>query len=184
MRFAKLTIFVTTMVAAAGLGLSCSGDKYTGTETFDCPSEAVFTGVPEDGSPRVTAVSDFMARRCGTMDCHGTESRPMRIYGQYGLRHPQEANYSGGKKTTDTELLDNYGAVCTIEPEATAQATEDQGASAESLLVVRKARGIEGHKGGTVIKKGSHGDLCLTGWLRGDDADQVAAECKLAIAEL
>ena len=82
----RLTGFLLTAALGAAALSSCSGDKYTGTDTYDCPSQAVFTGVPDDGGAAVTAVSEFMSRRCGTLDCHGNELRPMRLYGQYGLR--------------------------------------------------------------------------------------------------
>src|SRR6185312_12256946 len=128
--------------------------------------------------------SEYMDRRCGTLDCHGSDSRPMRLYGRLGLREPAETNVSGGKPTTPAELIANYGAVCSIEPEKTAAAVQDQGQSAELLLVVQKARGNEAHKGGAVVKQGSPGDNCIAGWLRGDDPAMVAAACQTAIGGL
>ena len=65
-----------------------------------------------------------------------------------------------------------------------AQAVQDQGQSAELLLVVQKARGIEGHKGGAVVKQGSSGDECIAGWLKGDDTATVAAACQAAINKI
>jgi len=38
----------------------------------------------------------------------------MRLYGQYGLRHPEEPNRSGGAATTFREREDNYAAVCGV----------------------------------------------------------------------
>jgi hypothetical protein len=173
--------------ALAAISLSsCVGKG--GTETYECPSQAVFTGVypasPDGGAPMPPAgasVSAYMERRCGTLDCHGNENRWMRLYGRLGLRDPAENNVTGGKPTTLAELKANYGSVCSVEPEKTAAAVEDQGQSAELLLVVQKARGIEAHKGGAVVKPGSSGDNCIAGWLRGDDAATVAAACQQAI---
>jgi len=167
-------------VSALGLALSsCVGDG--GSEVYACPSEEVFTGRWPDGGPPGASVSEYMARRCGTLDCHGSELRPMRLYGQYGLRDPAESNVSGGKATTLAELEANYAAVCSQEPEKTAKAVDDVGQSAEKLLVVQKARGAEAHKGGAVVKQNSPGDQCVAGWLRGDDAPLVAAACQTAI---
>ncbi len=105
----------------------------------------------------------------------------MRLYGQYGLREPAESNVSGGAATTLAELKANYGAVCSVEPEKTSAAVDDNGQSAELLLVVQKARGNEAHKGGAVVKQGSAGDNCIAGGLRGDDPAMVASACQTAI---
>ena len=168
--------------------ISASFSSCVGTnsdETFSCPSQTVFTGVEPDGGKVVgAAVSEYMARRCGTLDCHGSDSRPMRLYSQYGLRAPEETNLSGGKATTVLELKANYAAVCTLEPEETAKAVDNQGVSADQLLVVQKARGNEAHKGGAPVKEGSKGDDCITGWLRGDPPDAVATACQLALDKL
>ncbi|MFT3773215.1 MAG: hypothetical protein QM820_48165 [Minicystis sp.] len=181
MKRAALGAILVAALSAIGLALSsCVGDG--GTETFACPSQSVFTGVsPDGGTSAGASVSEYMARRCGTLDCHGSELRSMRLYGQYGLREPAESNVSGGKATTLAELKANYGSVCTIEPEKTANAVEDQGQSAELLLVVQKARGVEAHKGGAVVKQGSPGDNCIAGWLRGDPPSMVASACQAAI---
>jgi hypothetical protein len=146
-----------------------------------CPSESVFTGIWPDGGPPGAAVSEYMTRRCGTLDCHGSEERPMRLYGRLGLRDPAELNVSGGKPTTPLELTDSYTAVCSVQPEETNAAVVDQGASGELLLIVEKARGIEAHKGGQVVTEGSPGDNCIAGWLREDEPAMVAAACQTAI---
>jgi hypothetical protein len=176
-------LVILGVLAAAGSAVAvaaCVGDG--GTETYECPDQRVFTGRwPDGGAPAGASVSEYMSRRCGTLDCHGSELRPMRLYGQYGLRQPAESNVSGGMPTTLAELKANYGAVCSIEPEKTSKAVDDNGQSAEQLLIVEKARGNEAHKGGAVVKQGGPGDLCIAGWLRGDDPAMVAAACQQAI---
>jgi len=162
-------------------GVAACTDASGNPAACACPSESVFTGIWPDGGPPGAAVSEYMTRRCGTLDCHGTETRPMRLYGRLGLRDPLETNVSGGKATTPLELTDSYAAVCNVEPEATQAAVEDQGASGELLLIVQKARGIEAHKGGQVVTQGSPGDNCIAGWLREDDSATVAAACQAAI---
>jgi hypothetical protein len=42
----------------------------------------------------------------------------------------------------------------------------DAGAHPERLTLIRKARGTEHHKGGTVIHAGDDADTCLGSWLR------------------
>lgn len=162
--------------------LSCLDTS--GTESNGCPSEEVYTGLAEDGGATMAvAVSEYMDRRCGTLDCHGGIYIPMRLYGQYGLRWQGENNISGGAATTQTELYANYGTVCTLEPQAMANVVTDPN-SADQLIIVLKARGIVSHKGGAVVKEGDPGDECISGWLRGDPPAQVSAACSLAIAGL
>lgn len=121
--------------------------------------------------------SAVMERRCGTLDCHGHKSRPLRIYGQYGLRRyepegsPNVENYaeyySGGKEpTTLAELEDNYRSICALEPELVAQVYAKK-SSPDVLTIMRKARLREKHKGGLLWNKGESGDVCMTNWLTG-----------------
>jgi hypothetical protein len=133
--------------------------------------------------------SAVMERRCGTLDCHGHVSRPLRIYGQYGLRRyepegsPNVENYaeyySGGKEpTTLTELEDNYRSICALEPELVAQVYAKK-SSPDVLSIVRKARLREKHKGGLLWNKGEAGDVCMTNWLTGS-VDTAQCEVELA----
>lgn len=149
-------------------------DDLNGTVTNACPSETVFEA----------SVSPYMERRCGTLDCHGGIARPMRMFGRLGLRHPDEDNVPGGKATTKVELSANYTSVCGVEPEKMNDTVANLGNSADELLMIRKARGLEKHKGGKVVNEADHADNCMLGWLRGDKPDTVAAECAAAIAAL
>ena len=180
----QAALLAVPLVGGIGAALSaCVGTN--ADQTFLCPSETVFIGLAADGGKLPgAAVSEYMDRRCGTLDCHGSEARPMRLYGRLGLRAPEQNNRSGGAPTTLLELKANYGAVCSIEPEKTDKAVMDMGASAEKLLVVLKARGTEAHKGGIVVMAGSNGDECITGWLKGDPPATVAAACKIALDNL
>ncbi len=178
------------LLAAGSSALSlgaCLGDEAKATVTLQCPSKEIFTGIRADGGPPATGVSAYVERRCGTLDCHGTLFRPMRIYGRIGLRDPAEDNVSGGNGTTLRELDANYDSVCNVSAEEMSRAVDDDGASAEKLLVLQKARGIEGHKGGAVVVQGSEGDLCLLGWLQSGqhgNLDDVAPHCACALKQL
>jgi hypothetical protein len=170
--------------AFAGLSSGCLGADATATQTFKCPSRESFTGEPADGGADVQAVSAFMERRCGTLDCHGSVLRPMRLLGKYGLRDPAQHNVTGGAPTTASEIDENYAAVCNVEPEQMDKAAADFGQSAEKLLILQKARGVEGHKGGAIVVQGTAGDDCILGWLRGDKLSTVAPRCQAAIGAL
>lgn len=131
--------------------------------------------------------SAVMERRCGTLDCHGHASRPLRIYGQYGLRRPEPADttnvenyaeyYSGGKEpTTLAELEDNYRSICALEPELVAQVYAKT-SPPDVLTIVRKARLREKHKGGPIWNQGDPGDVCMINWLTGvNDSTQCEVE--------
>jgi hypothetical protein len=178
-RTATLALLSGALFGAGAAFASCVDTS--GNVTTQCPSEAVFTGIgPDGGAEAVTPVSEYMDRRCGTLDCHGGDYIPMRLYGQYGLRYPSETNVSGGKASTPVELAANYSTVCTLQPEETTAAVSDPN-SAEQLLIVLKSRGLVSHKGGAVVKEGDPGDDCIAGWLRGDDPALVSAACQNAI---
>ena len=57
-----------------------------------------------------------MERRCGMLDCHGNDKRPMRLFGELGLRilDPMDLNYTGGDATTALEVDANYNSVCVV----------------------------------------------------------------------
>lgn len=155
-------------------GWSCL-DGPNAQADYACPDQNVF----------VDYVSPLMERRCGTLDCHGDAFRPMRLYGELGLRHPVENNVAGGTATTTREKEANYQSVCTVEPEKVSEVAVDPGGqSVNRLLLVRKARGQEGHKGGQVFHPFDDADLCVVGWLRGDHVRSVAPACQAALDRL
>lgn len=157
--------FVLALVSFVGVGC---GDFSAGVEEIVAPpfDPVVFR-----------SFSAVMERRCGTLDCHGQTSRPLRIFGQYGLRRPEPMGspnvenyaeyYSGGKEsTTLAELEDNYRSICALEPELVAEVFAKK-SSPDVLTIVRKARLREKHKGGLLWNKGEPGDVCMTNWLTG-----------------
>jgi hypothetical protein len=183
----RFSLFGAALVAVALVGAALSSCIATGGTLCDgacsCPSEATFTLQAPDGgtAPPGASVSEYMARRCGTLDCHGSSERPMRLYGSLGLRNPTGTDVSGGNPTTAAERALNYAAVCSIEPEATQAAVDDDGQSADQLLVVEKALGVEAHKGGQIVTQGSPGYNCIAGWLKADPPATVAGACQMAI---
>jgi hypothetical protein len=180
-RVPRSTLAALALLSAfAGTALAASGCGDLGPETVDIAT-------PPFDTLGFAPVSAVLERRCGTLDCHGHASRPLRIYGQYGLRRyepegsPNVENYpeyySGGKEpTTLAELQDNYRSVLALEPELSGQVFSKK-AAPEVLTIVRKARLLEKHKGGLLWNKGDSGDICMTNWLTGNtDTTQCEVE--------
>lgn len=115
-------------------------------------------------------VSQVVERRCGTLDCHGDGSRSLRIYGRTGLRKPREAtpgHVPGGLvATTAEEVQSTYLSICGLQPELMNDVTQNKTDPSE-LLILRKGRLVESHKGGQVLVEGAAGDRCIYSWLDG-----------------
>jgi hypothetical protein len=126
--------------------------------------------VTVSGPDRTTfaPVAQALVHRCGTLDCHGTAYRNLRIYGNEGQRlSPTDRPLVPGCTTT-AEVDGDYAALVGLEPEAMAQFVAAGGAAnPESLLFVRKALGIELHKPGAIVAAGSDFDTCVRSWLLG-----------------
>lgn len=119
------------------------------------------------GSFRAAGVSTVFEKRCGSLDCHGTLGRNMRIYSSRGLRLPNDAGLLPGQgDTTLDEVTANYQSILTLEPEATNAVIE--GGDPYSLLVVKKPLELEKHKGGQSIRRGDDAERCIVSWLRED----------------
>ncbi|MBL9024696.1 MAG: hypothetical protein JNL21_21045 [Myxococcales bacterium] len=137
------------------------------------------------------AVSTLLERRCGTLDCHGDGARPLRIYGQYGLRlKPEDSDddtlFSGNleRATTEIERESNYRSVCGLEPELTHQVVNGE-LAVERLTLVRKPRLSEKHKGGRIWNEGKPPDRCLVTWLESkyEPGTMDTADCEAAVTE-
>lgn len=171
-RIKALALASCTLVLMGVGAWSCVGEGEL--EGAACPNHDVF----------VQHVSPYLERRCGMLDCHGQPTRPMRLYGQLGLRHPEENNVAGGAATTPLELESNFAAVCNLDPEAMQEVVEKLGAPADKLLLVNKARGLERHKGGKVVNEQDEGDKCILDWLKFRDATVVGPSCAAAVERL
>jgi hypothetical protein len=176
---ARPILLFLAIAAAATSG--CSSVDPDAESPIDCPS-------PDQFRP----VSAVLERRCGTLDCHGADARPLRIYGQYGLRRPEPAGspnvadyteyYPGGKEpTTQAELDDNLRSLCGLEPELMTLAVKRRG-DVDDLTIVRKARLEEKHKGGRVWFKGAEGDRCVVSWIDGTIATAGTGSCEDELA--
>ncbi len=138
---------------------------------------------------KTAGVSYFLERRCGTLDCHGSIARPLRIYGQHGLRLPNDGGlYPNKGDTSDAELTANYRAVVGLEPEQMERVMA--GEDPTILLIIAKPLAYDPdskdtiygvrHRGGPQIIAGQDGYECLYQWLKGTFDDQIAAACQRA----
>jgi len=129
-------------------------------------SDARFSGAVPD---RVSfpPVADLLVKRCGTLDCHGSAYRNLRLYGSQGLRlSPSDQPVSKGQ-TTQAEYDEDFRSVVGLEPEVMSTVVSEGGANPDRLTFVRKARGTEHHKGGSLMQAGDPQDQCITSWLAG-----------------
>jgi hypothetical protein len=135
------------------LALACSAEPSVSELSFP---------PPDDFAP----VSAALAHGCGSLDCHGRAGQNLRLYGDYGLRLDAE-DIPGGDEMTAAEHEANYESVVVLEPEALSSVWLVRGQDPEVLTLIRKARGREAHKGGSVFREGQDGDRCLLSWLSG-----------------
>lgn len=148
-------------VAFAGATIACEPPDSSAVTEVVAPDYNQFKG----GANGVGGVSLVLERRCGTLDCHGQLGRPLRIYGQRGLRFIDDAgNFPGGASTTETEHQLNYQAVIGLQPELMTLVVQGQDPP-EALMLLRKPMQLERHKGGPVFVSGDAAYDCITSWL-------------------
>jgi hypothetical protein len=173
----RLTLLLLLLLA------SCSSpDK-------DAKVDAVGPSIgPDDPQNRFWFVADAMVYKCGTLDCHGNVYRNMRLYGYGGLRvsvasdvlyEPEPGKLY--KVAMPDEVKKDYDAIIGLEPTIMADVVRDNGAAPERLLLIRKGRALENHKGGPVMKPGDSIDTCITSWLA---ANVNVESCKTAVTDL
>ncbi len=144
---------------------------------------------PDDSEQGFGPVADYLDHRCGSLDCHGQTSRNFRVWGCEGMRLsptdvPQCSRNLGGTATTPDEHQATYRSLVALEPAVMSAVVAGHGAHPELLTFVRKARGIESHKGGSLITPGDFQDRCITSWLAGQtDLDEAGvSSCRSAIS--
>jgi hypothetical protein len=143
------------LLLAAGAVTACSSPDAGQRTSLVGPDRASFA-----------SVAAFLDHRCGSLDCHGSRYRNLRMWGHDGMRLAV-GDVPGGSQTTTEELDAGYLAIVELEPEIMAAVVGDHGANPERLTLIRKARGTEKHTGGAIVSPGDVGDLCLVSWLAG-----------------
>jgi hypothetical protein len=164
----RFLVLAPVAMGVLGIAIACS----------EAPSDARFVATPSD-TVSFPPVAAMLIQACGTLDCHGTVGRNLRLYGDTGLRLSLTDVPSTLIPTTDDEVAQDYESIVGLEPELLSQVVASGGADPERLTFIQKARGTESHKGGAVIVAGDARDVCVTTWLQGH-AD--AASCTAALA--
>ena len=129
-------------------------------------SEGRFVATPPDRAS-FPPVAQMLVVTCGTLDCHGTVARNFKIYGNVGLRFAPADVPSALTTTTSDEVDRTFASLVGLEPEILSEVVISGGQAPERLTVVRKARGAEYHKPGTIVMVGDDRDVCMTSWLAG-----------------
>jgi hypothetical protein len=141
------------------------------TAARDCFTDPTTGKTNPNGS-----VGDVLARRCGSLDCHGQPGRNFQVFHVWGMRLAPNAVAGGAIadggdpksfKTSDAEYDATYRSLVALEPALMSQIVAQQGHGVEALTFVRKATGTEEHKGGAVITPGDDQDVCIRTWLAG-----------------
>jgi hypothetical protein len=165
---ARPPLLLALAILGAVATIRCSSPPAVGTFTP--------TSLPDRAS--FPYVAQLLVHRCGTLDCHGSVYRNLRVYGNEGLRLSPTDRPLVPACTTQPELDQDYDSVVGLEPEVTSAVVADHGANPERLSLVRKPLGLDDHKGLTLMQPGDDTYVCLTSWLAGE-AD--AAACLGAI---
>jgi hypothetical protein len=131
------------------------------------PSGSVYTPSALPEASDFPYVAEFMVHRCGTLDCHGSLYRNLRVFGDEGLRFSSADRPCIPTYTTATEILEDYDSIVGLEPETMSAVVGDHGADPERLTLIAKPLGIEAHKGGMIFQQGEPGYACMTSWLSG-----------------
>jgi hypothetical protein len=126
-------------------------------------------------------VAQLLVVRCGSLECHGTPARNMRLYGSAGLRWSSTDRPLEPPCDTQDEVDQDYESVVGLEPETISAVVAAGGIDPQRLTMVRNARGTEAHKGGQIWTPGDDSDTCLTSWLAGNPN---ANECAKAMTRV
>ena len=117
------------------------------------------------------ALHPYLEARCATLDCHGDEGRPLRLYAETGLRLP---GVDRDLPVTAEELEANAWSLVGVDP----------GSDSERSLVFlkpldRSEGGME-HVGEDVFTRGSAEAECLSWWLDGAADPSGIPSCEAA----
>jgi hypothetical protein len=137
-----------------------------GCATPDASAVVTPTTPPESSFP---FVAQLMEHRCGSLDCHGSVARNLRIYGNEGLRYAPDASASPcvPRETTGAEIHQDFESVVGLEPESMSAVVANHGADPQSLTLIGKPLGLQAHQGGTVFHVGDDSYECMTSWIAG-----------------
>ena len=122
-------------------------------------------------------VHPIIEARCATLDCHGVDDRPLRLYAETGLRAADDLR---DQPIDPAELAANVRATEALEP----------GVSPDDALFIRKplaeSAGGVAHEGGELWTGRDDPQLvCALAWLAGSSDEPAAvAACAIAAEEV
>lgn len=151
---------MTRLVSSLLLIGACAPD--VGSVSFDPPDVAAFQ-----------QMQPFLEGRCATLDCHGDEGRPMRLYSETGLRMP---GVDRDLPFTPEELQANAFSFLAVDP----------GVSADRHLSFLKplaeSEGGMEHVGEDVFLPDDDEARCVRGWLARETDASWTSSCEAASA--
>jgi hypothetical protein len=146
---------------------ACGGVGSDGRESLD----------QLDADAYARDVHPILEARCATLDCHGVDDRPLRLYAETGLRARDDLR---DQPIERDELLANVRAIEAIDP----------GVAPLDGLVARKplaaAEGGIWHEGGDIWSSREESQAsCVLAWLAGtSDAPAAVEACRAAAEEV
>ena len=158
--------------AARAIGVAAGAAALAPASGASAPNSGRITDVIEPDYEIYKAnVDRYLARRCGTLDCHGQPGRAYRIYGREGFRLYTVGDgglVSGQQPTVEEEVRANFDAIVALEPEEMSRAMARQGEreAVQRLIFVRKPLRLERHKGGPAMAEDDPGYRCVEAWLQ------------------
>jgi hypothetical protein len=158
------------MMAMAVRVLAFPSLFFLGSSLAACSVTQARIGVdaPPEDQFSTQGVGDYLDHRCGTLDCHGQPGRNLRIWGCFGMRlDPKDiSSCITGTQTTMAEHHATYRSLVGLEPAVMSEVEQGNGANPDLLTFVRKAEGLESHKGGRLITPGDDQEKCIFSWLQ------------------
>jgi hypothetical protein len=196
-RVARIGIALGAASAVAACAIACLGAGLGACSAVQ--QQRIGVDAPPSDEAVFGPVADMLVHRCGSLDCHGQPGRNLRIWGCDGMRlDPNEApscrkGAQGGGPTTVAEHYATYRSLVGLEPNVMSTVYDgckpaggayppSDSCHPELLTFVRKARGIEAHKGGQLIDvSGVDGgpdpqDVCIVTWLEGATNTQACSD--------
>ncbi|MDF2693448.1 MAG: hypothetical protein K0S65_1831 [Labilithrix sp.] len=167
-RSSRLSGFSFAGILGAALGLAVAACQGPDSDARIDPATA-------PAGPAFRPVAQVLVERCGTIDCHGSKYRNMRLFG-FGSARLDPEHRPDAPDTTQEEVDRDYDAVVALEPDLIRRVVAEGGRAPERLTFFRKGTGAEAHKGGQRIVPGDDADACLRSWLGGTvDEDRCQA---------
>ncbi len=148
------------LLGALALAAACSTPEDGRNQTSGPPGPDGTVGA--GGLTPTWDVGEAFARTCGSLECHGSKYRNMRVYGRYALRLEGLPDQGG---STYAEYLATYRSIIGLEPEVMATVAREK-TGFERLSLIRKATGLDEHRGGNRMVAGGVMDRCVRSWLR------------------